>query len=65
MKLTPAEESARFDQFSSDLNAAIYALVGQLAQDMGKSPMDTMDINSKVSDAGVSACMMKLDELLA
>ena len=61
--MTPAEESARFEKLSRELNAAIYALVGQFAQDIGKSPADVMEIGSKIADAGVTACMMKLDEI--
>jgi uncharacterized coiled-coil protein SlyX len=63
-KMTPSEESARFDKLAGDINAAIYKLVGELALEIGKSPADVLEINSKVSDAGTSACMMAFDEIL-
>jgi hypothetical protein len=62
--MTPSEESARFEKLSRDIYAAIYKLAGEFALEIGKSPVDVMEINSRVSDAGTSACMMALDEIL-
>jgi hypothetical protein len=62
-KMTPAEESARFEKFSKDLAAAIYKIAAELALECGKPPLKVTDFASAITDAGLDACIEALDSI--